>query len=814
MVPPPGVPAAFGFDAVGAGLFPHVVAALRSATDYGVTGEVNDIIARDGNPIFAASVELWGDPAGKEHDYSRGNCLFAGESKACGVDEGKTAFLAQPGNCASDPPVYRAHALSWEEPEPAQEPQASYASADLGGAPAPLGGCNALDFEPTIEARPTTELAESPSGLDFELRQPQQQKLGAPASASVRDLGLALPAGLEVNAASADGLGACSPAQIGLTSAVGQSAAHFSKAPAACPDAAKIGSVEARTPLLGEYDATHHLQRDPEENAIPRPLHGSLYLAQPFENPFSSLIAIYLTIEDPRSGTFVKLASEVSPDPQSGQLTTTLHESPQLPVSEIKVHVFAGARGALQTPAACGTYETASTLVPWSAPEGLAAHPSDSFQISAAPGGGPGPPVAPNAPALSAGTLSPLAKTYSPLLFKLSRPDGSQRISSLQAILPPGLSAKLAGVGLCSEAQIAAAIARSGTGEGALERDAPSCPAASEVGTLDAGAGAGPTPLHVKGKAYLAGPYKGAPLSLVFIAPAIAGPFDLGTVAVRAAVYLDPTTAQPRAVSDPLPRILHGIPIDLRSMALRVDRPDFALNPTSCSEKAFSVDVASVLGQIAPLGERFQVGGCKALPYKPKLSARLFGPIHRGGHPRFRAVFTAKAGEANTKRIVLALPRSEFIDQGHFRTICTRVQFAAGQCPAGSIYGHVKASSPLLDYPLEGPIYLRSSSHELPDAVAALRGPPSQPIEIDAVARVDSVNGGLRFSVDTVPDAPIAKVVVTAQGAKKGLFQNSTNICKAIHRASLKLDGQNGKIADARPPLRADCPKKGRRGKK
>jgi len=392
--------------------------------------------------------------------------------------------------------------------------------------------------------------------------------------------------------------------------------------------------------------------------------------------------------------------------------------------------------------------------------------------------------------------------------MKLSREDGTQPIGGFEATLPEGLLAKLAGVPYCPEAAIAQARSRSKPNEGALEQAHPSCPAASELGSLDVAAGAGPTPLHTPGHIYLAGPYKGAPLSAVTITPAIAGPFDLGTVVVRAAIYIDPNTSQGRTVSDPLPQILEGIPLDLRSVSLELNRPRFTLNPTSCDRKTVSGATTSAFGQIAPLSSPFQVGGCKSLPYKPKFSARLFGPIHRGGHPRFRTVFTAKPGEANTKRIVLALPSSEFIDQAHFRTICTRVQFAADQCPAGSIYGHVKATTPLVDYPLEGPVYLRSSNHKLPDAVIALRGPASQPIEVDVVGRVDSVNGGLRTTFAAVPDAPLTKAVVTLQGGKKGLFQNSTNICKGAFRATLKLDGQNGKVHDTRPLMKAQCPKK------
>jgi hypothetical protein len=376
--------------------------------------------------------------------------------------------------------------------------------------------------------------------------------------------------------------------------------------------------------------------------------------------------------------------------------------------------------------------------------------------------------------------------------------------------------ARLAGVTQCSDAQIAAAAARSHPEEGALEKASPSCPASSELGTLDASAGAGPSPVHIGGHVYLAGPYKGAPLSVVAITPAIAGPFDLGVVAIRSALYIDPTTAQGRVVTDPVPQILQGIPTDVRSVAVSVDRPKFTLNPTSCDPKSFSGAATSTLGQRAPLSAPFKAGNCNALGFKPKLSLRLSGGAARGAHPSLRAVLTARPGDANIAATSVALPHSEFIDQAHFRTICTRVQFAAGQCPAGSVYGHVTATSPLVDYPLEGPVYLRSSSHKLPDVVARLKGPPSQPVEIDVAGRVDSVNGGIRTRFETIPDAPLTKAVVTLQGGKKGLFQNSTDICSGTHRATVKMDGQNGKVHDTRPELKVKCPKahkkKGKKG--
>lgn len=806
MVAPPGSPAAFAFDAAAAGIFVHLNASLRSDGDYGVSGSSRDTIARDGNPAFGASVMLWGDPSSPVHDYARGNCLLRGDP--CPVPAQAEAFLTLPGRCAPASGLYNAQATSWEEPEALRE--ASYESAELDGDPAPLEDCGSLEFKPTLTAQPTTSLGDSPTGLDVTLHQPQQLDFAARATASAKDVRVALPPGLAVNASSANGLGACSPAQAGLTTAVGEAPVHFTKDPASCPDASKIGTVTARSPLLPQRNAQHEVQRDPEGDPIPEPLHGSLYLAEPFDNPFDSLIAVYLTIEDPLRGIVAKLAGAVEANPVSGQLSTVFTDNPQLPVEDIEVHLFGGERAGLQTPNACGAHTTEAKLTPWSTPEGADVTTTDSFQVTSLPGGGC---AAPNAPDFVAGTLSPQAGAFGPFVFRLAREDGSQRLAGVEATLPKGLTAKLAGVGQCPEAQVAAAIARSGPDEGALEQASPSCPSSSELGTVTAAAGAGPSPLYASGRAYLAGPYRGAPLSLVFITPAIAGPFDLGNVVVRAAVHLDPVTGQARTVSDPFPQILQGIPLDLRSVALQLTRPDFVRNPTSCAEKQITATATSVLGQIAPLAERFQVGGCRSLPFKPKLSARLFGKTNRGAHPRLRAVLSAKPGEAGIAKAVVALPKSEFIDQAHFRTICTRVQFAAGQCPAGAIYGHVRAFTPLLDFPLEGPVYLRSSSNELPDVVFALRGPPQMPIEIEAAGRVDSVNGGIRTSFAALPDAPVSKVVLSMQGGSKGLFQNSTNICKGSHRMTVKMDGQNGKVHDTSPKLRAQCGKKGRKGK-
>jgi uncharacterized repeat protein (TIGR01451 family) len=790
MVPVPGTPSTFGFDAAAVGIYTHIIGSLRSDGDYGLTGSSHEIFGRGANPILGARLAFWGDPSSSSHDQQRASCLGAKEEKLCPAEEeSKIALLTNPVQCSGDPLLTKASADSWTETGVFKT--ASYESADLAGTPVAISGCNQLHFEPTIEAKPTTNLADSPSGLDVDVHQPVDQDPEGNAPAIVRDLRLTLPRGMAVNPSSADGLGSCSEALSGV----------HTTTPSACPDASKLGAVEVETPLLTD------------------PLAGTLYLAEPFHNPSRTLVGLYLGIDDPQTGTVANLAGRAELDPQSGQITTIFEGNPQLPIEDIHAHLYTGARASLRTPPACATYTTTSRLTPWSAPDTPDATPSDSFAIQASPSGGPCPAndsAQPHTPAFSAGTISPQAKAYSPFSLRLTRADDTQELSKIETTLPSGLTAKLAGVPYCSEAQIAQAISRDQPGEGALERSAPSCPVASQLGSVAVAAGAGPNPFHAAGAAYLAGPYKGAPLSLLVITPAIAGPFDLGVVVVRTALRIDPNTAEVSAVSDPLPRIIDGIPLDVRQVSIELTRNQFTLNPTSCDPMAITGTATSVLGPAAALSAPFQVGGCPALPFKPKLNLTLKGKTKRTSHPTLIANLTAKPGEANVARAQVKLPGAAFLDQGHIGTVCTRVQFAAKTCPAGSVYGKVSATTPLLDYPLTGNVYLRSSTHQLPDLVADLGGPASQPIEIALAGRTDAVKGALRNTFEAVPDAPVSKFHLELFGGKRGLIVLSSGLCKSP-RAQVKLDAQNGKVYDTNPVVKTSCKKgkkKGGGGKK
>jgi hypothetical protein len=311
------------------------------------------------------------------------------------------------------------------------------------------------------------------------------------------------------------------------------------------------------------------------------------------------------------------------------------------------------------------------------------------------------------------------------------------------------------------------------------------------------------------GKAYLTGPYKGAPLSIAVLTPAVAGPFDLGTVVVRNRVYVNPKTAQITVVSDPIPTILQGIPLDVRDIRVGIDRPNFTLNPTNCEPMAITAQVTGVSGAVANLSNRFQVGDCAALGFKPRLQLQLHGGTRRAAYQRLTATVSARSGDANIARAAVTLPHSEFLAQEHIRTVCTRVQFAAHSCPKGSIYGKARAVTPLLDQPLEGPVYLRSSDNPLPDLVVALKGPDSQPIEIELAGRTDSVHGGIRNTFDVVPDAPVSKFTLQLFGGKKSLIVNSRDLCKGPkQRATANFTGHNGKVRYFRPVVENDCGKK------
>jgi hypothetical protein len=401
--------------------------------------------------------------------------------------------------------------------------------------------------------------------------------------------------------------------------------------------------------------------------------------------------------------------------------------------------------------------------------------------------------------------------------MRLIREDGEQDMTKFSSILPPGELGSLKGVAKCPDSAVPIAKAKTGREELA----APSCPASSLIGHTLAGAGVGGALTYVKGYVYLAGPYKGDPLSVIAVTPAVAGPFDAGTVVVRLALTLNPKTAEVEvdgANSDPIPHIIKGIVLKVRDLRVYVDRPNFTLNPTSCDESSARATLfGSYLDVFNPnddvpvaLSTRYQAANCLNLGFKPRLQLKLKGGTKRGGHPGLTANYVPRGGDANVKGLVVRLPRSAFLDQAHIRTICTRVQFAEDACPKGAQYGYIKAFTPLLDEPLQGPVWLRSSSHKLPDLVFDLHGL----VDIEVAVRIDSARGGIRATVEDTPDAPLTKVVLQMQGAKKGLIINSRNLCGAKSRANVEFNAQNGKVSKSNPVMQPQCGGGSRKHKK
>ncbi len=799
MTPREGEAGLLAFIAVGNAIFESFGA--RTNSDYGLETR---IAIPDLLPLSYSDQVLWGVPAEERHDplrFAQGS-TGVGATQLCSeqgvpatpnreeldtppsgpesVVGGCMGAISHTGQHSNSPltPFLENPTACGETAEAGLDVLAYDGTETHASSPFPeVTGCDVLSFNPSLAARSTTKAADSPSGLDVELTVPQFQSPTVPSPSEIKGSEMTLPEGFSINSSAADGKSACTDqeASFGTTNA------------AKCPETSKIGTLTIETALL------------------PGPLPGYLYLGQPLPG---NRYRVFLVADG--FNVHVKLAGRIEPDKRTGQLKVIFEDLPETPFQKFSLHIFGSERGALATPTHCGTYEIKTVFTPWDAVLGKRTSKT-FFDVTEGPNGEPCPQGSrPFSPGFEAASQGNTAGAHSPFALQLTRQDGDQFLSALGVKTPPGFSATLKGVPYCPEAAIKAmsTTAYSGTNE----LDNPTCPGQSQVGEVFGGAGAGSRPFYAPGKAYLAGPYKGAPLSLVVVVPAVSGPYDLGNIVVRNALYVDPETAQVSAVSDPLPQIVEGVPLRVRSVLVKLNRPDFTLNPTNCEPHQVSASFQGTEGGSASGSAHFQVANCAKLGFVPKLSLKLKGGTKRAGHPALTGSLKMSQGGANISKLIVALPHSEFVDQSNISTVCTRVQFAAHSCPAGSIYGHATASTPLLDQPLSGPVYLRSSNHLLPDLVIALQGPASQPIEVAVAGKIDTgPSGGIRTSFEAVPDAPVSSFTLRMQGGKKGLFENSTDICRHPQAAEVKATGQNGRRSNYRTPLKTDCKGKARK---
>jgi hypothetical protein len=748
MVPERGVAAQFGFyDLLGGTHFLYASVVPTQA------GYVLRTTVREITQVTITGIEatFFGDPAVRD-----------------GTGDTPVALFTNPADCSGEPLTTVIHMDSWQNPGRFKADGApvfsdpAWASA-TSQSPA-VTGCNELRFDPSLSAQPETTTADSPTGLEVDLKVPQSEAPGSLATPPLRNAAVTLPPGLTVNPSAANGLGACSEAQIALGS----------PDPPTCPESSKVGTIELITPLI---EGT---------------LTGSIYLAAQNENPFHSLLAGYIVIDDPTTGVVIKIPGNLTPNPSTGQIAGVFKDNPQFPFSDLRLHFFGGARGELATPEGCGTYTTTSDLMPWSAPDsGPDATPSDSFPIDSGC-------VTGFAPSFTAGSENPQAGGYSPFTLSLSRSDGDQNLAGLSVTLPPGLLGKIAGIPLCPDTN-----ANNGT-----------CPDASQVGTVNVGAGVGSNPLFVGGKAYLTGPYNGGPYGLVVQVPAVAGPFNLGMVSVRQSLRIDPHTGQVTAVSDPFPLILDGIPLRVRRVDVVLDRPGFTFNPTSCATMQVTGAVFSTQGASANVSSRFQVGGCRELPFKPSFKVSTQANTSKKQGASLDVKVGSGAGQANIAKVTVSLPKQLPSRLTTIQQACTEATFNANpaSCPAGSNIGIATARTPVLSNLLTGPAYLVShGGAAFPDLVIILQG---EGVTLDLVGSVNIKKGVTSSAFNSIPDAPIGSFELSLpEGPHSALATNIAakakgNLCGTSLVMPTTITGQNGaQIKQATKIAVSGCPK-------
>jgi hypothetical protein len=756
--PAAGEPARFGFNFNN--VVNTIVAHVRPG-DYGISS--GSLRVSTAEPLKLVRVNLWGVPADPVHDPER---LSPATGAGASSSQPLLPFLTAPGSCTDEPATFVASADSWQNPG---RMAVAEVTADPDGIPFKFDGCEQLPFAPTVTARPLSHVADAPTGLDVDVDVPQTDTATGRTTAHVRKVVLALPEGMSVSPGSAAGLGACAPAQIGLGT---------NDAPS-CPDSSKIGTVTVDTPLLSD------------------PLEGDVILAKQNDNPFGSLLALYMVVKGP--GFYLKLPGRVDPDPVTGRLTTTFDNTPQLPFSHLKVRLRGGSRASLATPAACGTYSAHVEVTSWATDKVVSSDTPMTIDEGCSTGG--------FAPGFSAGSVVPIAGQFSPFTVQIDRPDGQQILDGVTVEMPEGALAKLKGVPLCPDAE---AIA--GT-----------CDAGSRVGSATVGAGPGSAPFVLADQpVYLAGPYKGAPYSLSVATRVIAGPLDLGTIVVRQALHVDPDDAHVTVVSDPLPTIIEGIPLRLRSVDVDIDRPGFTMTPTSCEEKEVVATLHSAQGATVRRSSRFQVGGCAGLGFTPKLGLRLTGKsqMRSGGHPSLRALLTQRSGQANIAKAKVTLPKNVVLDSKNAydpKLVCDYDKSLKADCPASSKIGKATLNTPILDKPLTGAVHLvqgirfgptGNRIRTLPTLLVKLRGEVS--INLRSKTSVDR-QSRLVSTFPNVPDAPAAKFSLQINGGKKGILtvtenrRGRINLCKSKQTALVNTDGQNGRNADYPTRVATPC---------
>ena len=779
LVPPPGVPAEFGFNILGVDVV--VEFGVRSGSDYGITGTVRNVGFR---PVFN-SMTLWGTPAEENHDFERcgngNNCRYPGTHTL------PRPLLTVPTSCEGS---LTAHlkADSWTGSEPVAKE--SFTFHDTESKPLGFEGCEKLSFHPSLTVAPDTSFADTPAGLTVDLKVPQEgltlggsefeNRLvaGGFSAANVKDTTVTLPEGVAINPGQAAGLDACGPAEDGLTTEAEKAEGKEDNGPAHCPNASKVGTDEIETPLLSKT------------------LKGGVYV-MPSNPPHLQLL---VTAEG--EGVFVKLIGDVHLNEQTGQLVTTFSNTPELPFTDFKLSFSGGAQAALTTPLRCGTYSTNTDFTSWASPFIGDVFPDSDFQVVGGTGGAGCPPnQLPFSPSMIAGSTTDQAGGFTDFSLLLRREDDQQRIQSLQFKTPEGLLGMISKVPLCPEAQ-----ANAGT-----------CSFASQIGHTVVEAGPGPYPLVVPqpgqspAPIYLTEGYKGAPYGLAIVVPLHVGPFTLQTQIVRAKIEVDPITTQLTITTDPLPTIIDGIPADLRAINAVIDKPGFMFNPTGCEPSSFSGTATSTEGASVPIGSHFQMGSCRALTFKPNFKVSTSGKTSRKDGASLDAKILYPTGElgdnqassqSNVKMVKVDLPKQLPSRLTTLQKACPSATFEANPaaCPEDSKVGTATAITPVLPVTLTGPAYFVSyGGAKFPELVVVLQG---YGVTVYLHGETFISKAGITSSTfRKVPDVPITSFELKLPEGPFSALAANGNLCTTKLVMPTAFTGQNGAVLKQSTPI-------------
>jgi hypothetical protein len=754
--------------------------------------------------VALSSVELtiWGVPADPSHDVMRGRICRSqtselAECEGGGESAGVTPvpFLTMPTDCSAGPEVATVRADSWEEPGSVIE--GKYFGYEEAQAEMPaVTGCGLLRFDPEIETRPDTTLADEPVGLGVNLKIPLAEEPGSNATPQLRDTSLTLPEGMSVSPGVVDGIRACEetgPEGIDITgpeSEVAGPSGELQLASGHCPDASIVGTAEAITPFL------------------PIPVKGHVYLAKPLcggagepacteqDALDGRLYRLYLELggegELAETGIHFKVPLETEANPATGQLTTRALETPQAPFSELRIHLNGGPRAPIDNPAVCGPAVTTSDLTPWSAPGETPEHllvsgtpdatPSSHFKVEGCPY------PQPLNPGFTAGTVIPQAGQFSSFTLNLSRQDREQYVKGIQLQTPPGLLGMLSSVPLCEEPL---------ADEGA-------CPESSKIGTTRVASGAGSHPFEIGGGVYLTGPYDGSPFGLSIAVHVVAGPFNLGVVVVRARIAVNEENSTLTVTTDEtgphaVPQIVFGVPVRLQRITVNIDRPGFMFNPTNCAAKQITANITGSQNTIATVSSAFAAGGCKSLVFKPSFAVSTNAHTSRANGASLDAKLSYPKGafseDANVAYAKVSLPKQLPSRLTTLQRACPAAKFDANPatCPSGSIVGAARASTPLLPVGLSGPVYFVSHGGEaFPSLIVVLQG---DGVRVDLTGTTFISKAGITSSTfKTVPDVPVNTFELFLPQGKGSALAANGNLCKSESKLVMPTEfiAQNG----------------------